>query len=182
MPHKAPWIIRLKASWRFVSKILRRGRGPTKEREHLDRAVLSDEEVERIAAAAYAVFSPSYAPVMNALVWLSASAGLRMGEVLGMRWSSIDASYLHVDKQVDRRGLETAPKGGRSRVVLLAPEALATLDRFPPASDHEFVFYAQGGQPLSRGTLHRNFDQMRRAAGLGEVCFHDLRRYCRGQL
>jgi len=79
----------------------------------------------------------SEGPGMFAAALLAGDAGLRLGEVLALRWESIDlvAGRVAVTRQL-RKGVEGTPKSGRRRSVPMTA-ALATPSRGSPrcASD-----------------------------------------------
>ena len=83
--------------------------------EELDRLVLAAEQID---------------PQILLIVLLGAEAGLRCGEIMALEWSDIDLEHgtLTVSRS-EWRGHVTETKGGRARVVPLAPrlhEALAS--------------------------------------------------------
>jgi integrase len=67
-------------------------------------------------------------PPVNIAYALSALAGLRPGEVLGLRWEDVDLEKgsIRVQRQV-RNGTESVPKNGRPRDVPILPSLLAVL-------------------------------------------------------
>jgi integrase len=106
--------------------------------------------------------------------------GLRLGEVLTLRWDDVDLDgrILFV-----RRGLsageERLPKGGRPRVVPLSTPAMAALarlgtrDEFIEATD--YVLANRLGRRLDGSALRRRYKRACTAAGLRPVRLHGLR-------
>jgi integrase len=106
--------------------------------------------------------------------------GLRLGEVLTLRWDDVDLDgrILFV-----RRGLsageERLPKGGRPRVVPLSTPAMAALarlgtrDEFIEATD--YVLANRLGRRLDGSALRRRYKRACAAAGLRPVRLHGLR-------
>ena len=154
-----------------------KGLGRGRVRGRVDIEVLGSHDIEQLAQAAYLVFDPIYAPVMRALVIVTAKTGLRFGEVAALRWSAVRDGTLVVDVQLNKSGKETLPKGEHIRKVELTPEALAALESFAPSPHHDYVFYSITGLPLSRGTLYSNWVRIRAAAGFYETVFHELRHH-----
>ncbi len=119
------------------------------------------------------------------LFLVAATTGLRLGEVLGLRWQDLDpeAGALRVRQSVSR------PKGGgfvlvppksamSRREVPLAPEVAAELQalrRRRPAVPQALVFAQGNGKPLRPKTVRREFYRVVRSARLPHVRLHDLR-------
>jgi integrase len=126
------------------------------------------------------------------VVTLLAYTGLRLSEALGLRWCDIDfvEGELHVTGQLSR------PKKGQParvveaktlasvRIVPLWPavervlvDQLRAEQQAGRGRDGDFVFYARNGQPLEqRNVARRGVEAAAKAAGLGHVTPHDLRR------
>ncbi len=129
---------------------------------------------------------------------VAVTAGLRRGEILGLRWADVDleAATLRVARQLqrmrDRSGLRFAtPKGGKGRTISLPPRAVEALrahrarqaeERLRAGSlyrDGNLVFATQVGTPLEPSNIdRRSFKPLLREAGLPDVRFHDLRHTC----
>ena len=125
---------------------------------------------------------------------LAVSTGMRLGELLGLRWSDIDrpGRRLFVRRslqRVPREGLQFAePKTKKSRrTVALSQLALDALyehrqrqvkDRlkFPGEWEHpDLVFTTEWGKPIDPGSVSKRFKKALQLAGLPSVRFHDLR-------
>ncbi len=115
-----------------------------------------------------------------ALYLTAAFSGLRLGELLALRWHDVDFALqrLHVRRNyTDRR--EKAPKSGRVRSAPMVDEVTAALDgltrrvRFTAAED--LVFPNEVGEHLCGWTLRRRYYAALDAAGLPRLRFHDLR-------
>jgi integrase len=128
----------------------------------------------------------------RAVVTVLAYSGLRLSEALGLRWQDIDfvESELHVRGQLSRWSREgqarvVPPKTRASvRVVPLFPaveralvELLASETRVGRGRETDFAFCSRVGSPLEqRNVARRGVEVAARAAGLGHVTPHDLRR------
>jgi integrase len=120
--------------------------------------------------------------VERALYVTAAMTGVRMGELLGLRWEDIDwaARRLRV-RQAFVRGEFVAPKCVRgSRSVPLGARVAAELDTLSKATafgaDSDLVFaHPLIGKPLDRSKVLKRFKATLVAAGVREVRFHDLR-------
>lgn len=90
-----------------------------------NRSVITQAEALRILAAAKG-------HRLEVAVWLGLGAGLRRGEMLGLKWSDVDldAGYMHIEGNVTRSsaGLRRGDtKNRRLRYVSLSPEVSAAL-------------------------------------------------------
>jgi integrase len=116
-----------------------------------------------------------------------AYTGLRLGEVVALRWADVDfaGERILVRKGVTR-WIEGAPKSGRVRSVPLVEQVARALDglsrreRF--VGPDEFVFCNELGGFVDDSRLRKRFYRALQDAGLGRlrekddrVVFHDLR-------
>jgi len=114
------------------------------------------------------------------LVRVAAYAGLRLGELLALRWRDVDfaGDALTVGRAMSA-GVESSTKSGRVRRVPLPDQAAAALDRLSRredfTEDDERVFCNVLGRTLDGSALRRRFKRARDAAGLRPLRFHDLR-------
>ncbi|HEY5847034.1 MAG TPA: site-specific integrase [Microlunatus sp.] len=123
---------------------------------------------------------------------LSATTGLRRGEVCGLQWSDLDlvARRLVVRKartvvRYEVHEGEPKSRSGTMRSGLLAPEVVAALLRWQLVQEEEadqlgvprpaYVATAADGSPLHPERLTRTFQQLRKLVGLRPVRLHDLR-------
>jgi integrase len=130
------------------------------------------EEVEAVARA--------LEPQDGDLVRLAAYAGLRLGELLALRWRDVDfvGQALTVGRALSA-GVEGPTKSGRVRRVPLADQAAAALDRLS-RRDHftardELVFVNPLGRSLDGSALRRRFRAAQTRAGVRRLRLHDLR-------
>jgi integrase len=130
---------------------------------------------------------------MEALYVLAITAGLRQGELLGLKWEDVDleGGTLQVKRTLSN-GIFTAPKTAKSRrSVKLTTRALEILkhhrqrqleERDRMANlwvDHGLVFATEVGTPMNRHNLNaRSFKPLLKRAGLPDRRFHDLRHTC----
>jgi integrase len=116
----------------------------------------------------------------RSLVLLLVTTGLRIGELLALRWRNVDleARVLHVRETVYEGHFDT-PKTQRSiRSVPLGNAALTVLRaRLPKeANPDPLVFATRGGNPLDRrNLLRRDLQPACRALGLPPTSWHTLR-------
>jgi integrase len=144
---------------------------PNRRPAHIE--VYSREEVMALVRAAVSE--------RDAAIYLTAAfTGLRMGELLALRWRDVDFELhaVHVRRSFTG-GEEDTPKSGRERTVPLAEEvarALAGLTRREHfISDDDLIFCGAQGGYLMPSRLRELYRQAIKDAGLRELRFHDLR-------
>jgi integrase len=114
------------------------------------------------------------------LVRVAAYTGLRLGELLALRWRDVDfaSSVLTISRGMSA-GIETTTKSGRVRRVPLPAQASDALQRLAGRPDFtappELVFVDVRGRPLNSVTVRKHFKQARDAVGARPLRFHDLR-------
>ncbi len=113
-------------------------------------------------------------------VRVAAYAGLRLGELLALRWRDVDwtGSALTIGRALSA-GVETSTKSGHVRRVPLADRAAAALDRLSQRGNFtesdDLVFINSLGRGLDGSALRRRYKRARNAAGLRPLRWHDLR-------
>jgi integrase len=144
-----------------------------RQRPSGDIDVFSPEEVWALVRAAESE--------QDGAIYLTAAfTGLRMGELVALRWRDVDfaGSLIRVRASYSV-GVLSTPKSGKVRAVPLAPDvarALARLaDRGFSAGDDELVFPGDAGLYLDGSALRRRYKLALRRAGLRSLRFHDLR-------
>jgi integrase len=140
------------------------------------KAVLDASEIRGRARESQYDYSP--------LIRLAIYTGLRLGELLGLRWCDLDfeAAVLHVRQQWTRVSELAPPKTKKGvRRVPLSADLVAFLRKHKLASkfstDEDFVFASKTGGPLAhRNVQRRAWEPVRKLAELPDhVTFHDLR-------
>lgn len=137
-------------------------------------------QLERIEACALGTQNAS-------LFVLAATTGLRLSEILGLRWEDVDldARLLTVDHQLGITGKIVPLKGKdeSARVIPFGERAYQALrdQRFFSSTwrmptPEAFVFCTKAGDPLKHRTVQRHFqDAVWQAFGQEDVSFHTLR-------
>ena len=148
---------------------------------HADIRFLDPEEVEAVVRAELDA-DDELAPTLALMYRTAAMTGLRMGELIALRWRDVDwpSSRVRV-RRSHVRGEYVSPKSKRgSRSMPLADELAAELERHYQRSrfggDDDLVFsHPSTGRPLDRSKVRKRFKAALRRAGVRVVRFHDLR-------
>lgn len=123
-------------------------------------------------------------PVLRVLILTAAMTGLRMSELLGLRWKDLDwtAQRVRVRNTYVLGEHSGEGKSDRStrRSVPMADRVAMELDRWSQRTVHgspeDLVFaHPQSGTPIDRTKAARRFKKACRDAGVREIRFHDLR-------
>ena len=143
-----------------------------------------------------ALFEAASGNRLEALYVVAVTAGLRRGELQGLRWDDLDleAGMLQVRRTLSEpKGgyIFEAPKSGKGRSIRLTRKATLALrehrkrqleERMQKAGlwqEQGLVFPSGVGTPLSGGNLNRTFKATLQRAGLPKSTrFHDLRHTC----
>jgi integrase len=130
---------------------------------------------------------------LHALYVVAVSTGMRLGELLGLKWEDIDADncrlFIRRSVQRTREGLVyVPPKTPKSRrTVMLTPTALSALQEHRRRQaeerlrlgteweDQGLVFPNVTGGPQDPGTMSTRFKDVLTRLDLPAVRFHDLR-------
>jgi len=140
-------------------------------------AYYSTEDVEALARAMEAGDDGAQD---GEAVRVSSYAGLRLGELLALRWRDVDftGSRLTVGRALSG-GVETSTKSRRARQVPLPDQAAAALDRLSRRENFtgpgELVFCGPLGRTLDPSALRRRYRRAQADAGLAPLRWHDLR-------
>ena len=116
-----------------------------------------------------------------ALFVVAAFTGLRLGELLALRWSDIDfaGGRITVARAMSAGEEASTTKSRRFRVVPLSDQAAAELERTSRrihfTGRDDFIFCRADGGPIDRTTVGRRFARAQAEAGVRRRRFHDLR-------
>ena len=114
------------------------------------------------------------------LVRVAAYSGLRLGELLALRWRDVDfAGHALTISRAISGGIESSTKSRRIRRVPLPDQAAGALDGLSKRGDYtspdDRVFCNVLGRTLDGSALRRRYKRARDACGLRLLRFHDLR-------
>jgi integrase len=115
-----------------------------------------------------------------------ATAGLRIGEAVGLQVGDLDAlnKQVHIRRTV-RRGYISSPKNGKGRVVDVPPSTVAVLEGVRQTRQAEAAYSGvearwlfpgeADGMPITPEEAQGMFRKLLRVAGLRKIRPHDLR-------
>jgi integrase len=119
------------------------------------------------------------------MIALGYCCGLRLGEVLNLTWADVDferSQVRIVRKDAGKQRAAWTPKDKDMRIVPLPSPAVSILVelQLAAADGQEYVFVnrkgpARGGR-VKRQNVWRDFQTIRRKAGVAKCSFHDLRK------
>ena len=172
--------------WGLVGRNVCDAVRPPKVLAHEMRALSPDEARQLLASAE--------GDRLEALYVLAVTAGLRQGELLGLKWQDVDleTARLQVRRTIARVNgngfVESEPKSVKSRrSVNLTPMAVEALRRHRASQlehrlealaweDSDLMFPNRVGRPIEAyNLLYRSFHPLLERAGLPRMRFHDLR-------
>jgi integrase len=167
---------------------IRRGWATGNPCRHVDRPSVQESQdirhldPDELEAVLRAVDGGDFGAVHRAIILTAAMAGLRMGELLALRWLDVDwqAQRIRVRRSYVRGHLGTPKSRRGSRSVPLADRLGGELDRLHRKTayqaDEDLVFgNPHTGHPLDGAALLRAFQRALERAGVRQVRFHDLR-------
>ena len=149
--------------WEWRGQYTNPARRIEKAREEPRDRVLAPSELAALAVALNGLEDQYPAPV--AAIRFAALTGLRIGEVLAIRWE-------HVNFETCRLTMPETKTGRRVHdLPTVALEILSTLPRI-----NEWTFTIRRGAPITYRYTRNVFAEAVGAAGLEDVRLHDLRR------
>jgi len=116
----------------------------------------------------------------KALFLTAAFTGLRMGELLALRWGEVDfaAETIRVVRSFTIGG-ESSPKSGKPRSVPMVREVAGVLARLSRrerfTGDEDLVFAGAAGGHMDSKAVRAEYNAALERAGLRRLRFHDLR-------
>jgi integrase len=118
------------------------------------------------------------------MLLLAVSFGLRISEVLGLKWKDVDwlGKTLRIERGVVKQIVDDVKSSHSARVMVCADELLEVLKRwkqttqFSEAEDWMFASPVKlGRQPLSYTHVWESLDAAAKTAGIGHISSHTFR-------
>ncbi len=120
-------------------------------------------------------------PRWRAMIVCALRAGLRQGELHGLRWEDIDFERWTLSvRQSIVRGIVGSPKNNKVRHIPLAADLMDALAVLKPKTG--YVFQQDNGEPMTRGMAWRALQSATKRAGLRSMGWHVLRHTFASQL
>lgn len=120
-------------------------------------------------------------PHWRAMALCAARTGLRMGELLGLRWEDIDFErrQLSVRRSIVR-GITASPKSNKARHIPLTDDLLDVLADLRPKTG--YAFQQSNGEAMTRGMAWRAIQTACKRSGTRLIGWHVLRHSFASQL
>lgn len=135
--------------------------------KHQDGIVTwTDEELETILNA-----EPEY--VLKPLIVFAAYSGLRISELLGLKYKDIYDNTIHVERQF-YRGSWCPPKGNKTRLIPAHTKIKEMLSDHAGDPD-DLIFTTVNGNPLDQKNINRSLDRFYGRIGIPHKKFHAYR-------
>ena len=127
-----------------------------------------------------------YQPEHYPLFLTAFRTGMRMGELLGLKWRDIDFHNKAIDiKRTFKNGQINKPKNGKSRRADMSKQLLHTLKILRTKRNKEAlaggtgkivdVIFHRKGEHMAQNSLRYIFKRLLRKAELRDMRFHDIR-------
>lgn len=127
--------------------------------------VWTDEEIDRILTA-----EPDY--VLLPFIVFALYSGMRISEMLGLKYGDISKGVIHVRRQY-YRGSWCPPKGNKTRLIPAHTKIKEMLD--PAGEPDDLVFQTVNGKPLDIKNINRSLDRYYGRIGIPHKKFHAYR-------
>ena len=125
---------------------------------------LTEDELERLLAACK---GQKRQPWLLPLVTVAVHMGMRLGELVGLRWSNVDLNReLIILQQHKTLKIKSIPINEAAR------EALIWLDKHR-YGDHVFMYHWQ--KPIGKANVQKSIDSVCSKAGIDDFTFHGTR-------
>lgn len=163
-------LLKVASKWKLIDKVpeIEKLRVPKQAFDFLDFG-----ETERFLAAAR-----EHEPQWYPFVLVAVRTGLRVGELLALRWPDhvrLSRRQLRIEQSYTREGGLDTPKSGRAREVPLTWDALEVLTQLRRSSKGPLVFPNAEGEIGSLRSVGHFVGKVARHAGLRHVHPHMLR-------
>ena len=120
------------------------------------------------------IYAASYSFRYRLMILLMYYAGLRISEVLGLKYDDIKDGMIHIDRQY-YRGEIKAPKYDSFRVIPAHDEVLKCLSEYADDDNGGFIFKTSKGKLLDYHNVRDSFVRFYRRNGIPEKKLHAYR-------
>ena len=144
---------------------------PRKENKKV--VVFTNDEIEKILISSTGQF--------HNILEFNLFEGLRGCELIALRWSDVafEKGRISINKRI-RESEEELPKGYKTRVIQLMPQAQeALLRQWEITGTKDYVFLTNKGTPYTtQDTLSKRLRKLCKTVGIAPRSFHTIRRTC----
>lgn len=138
--------------------------------EHEEVQIPTEEELTKIWTE---VFSGKYKRNVQLAITLAAWLGLRMSEILGLRFSDLEGEHLNISHALVRSSTGDVLKGPKTKAgkrrIRVPENILAMINEIP--RDGEYIINCH------RSTINKHFREICERAGVPYFRVHDLRHF-----
>jgi integrase len=122
-------------------------------------------------------------PPYHAMVHMALRTGMRIGELLALRWEDIDLEQRLIAVRRSRsRGIESSPKTYRHRYIPITSDLCESLSASPSRSGYVFSVRGDGREPVNDDVARVFLRRAVKKAGLRAIGWHVLRHSFASQL
>lgn len=125
----------------------------------------TDEELEKILDLKNEYY-------MTGLVYFAAYTGMRISELLGLKWEDIDSKIIHVRRQYNR-GTWGPPKGNKERDIPIHPKLRWLIENEQKRKG--LVFHTASGLPIDYHNIVVSLERYYKRIGIEPKKFHAYR-------
>ena len=128
--------------------------------------IWTDEEINRILTA-----EPDY--VLLPFITFAFYTGMRISEIIGLKWKDIYDNTIHVRRQYCRGNWKT-PKGNKERIIPIHDKIKELVDDYMTEPE-DLVFSTVNGNLLDQKNINRSLDRFYVRIGIPHKKFHAYR-------
>ena len=144
---------------------------PLETRESQERYTPTEEEV-------VAILNVTGVHWKKVMIKLAAANGMRISEILALRWDAIDGDKIHIRLSNDRRELGDTKTAGSNRIVRISKDLKDDLAQLKSVSDSQWLFTnAKGNLFAASDVLKSVLHKACVRANVEKFGFHGLRRF-----
>ena len=148
----------------------------TQSRGRKDLEVISEADLADLADRSLDLFG-NYGSTFRSLVLFAAWTAIRPGELFALRWRDLSGDEMVIRHSLSSTGEVTRPKNGRTRRVVLPPQAREALTSMPRRTDADYVFTNASGERLSKTSHYYYWNALRCGAARPGMDFYELRHF-----
>jgi len=150
----------------------------SQKRGRKDLNALSVEELHELADTALRALSPESGPIVRTTILFAAYVGLRPAEMFRLKRTDLEGDEVVIRRSLGSTGEVTLPKNGKTRRVIVPPEARQALREMPTTAGSPYVFNTPRGRPFSKTSHYYYWRAVKVAWDRPQMDFYELRHFC----